>query len=54
MLKNEWRNIPFPVEWGGKKVMQQVTVFKNLSSPLILGINEVDNLGLIRKLGKKF
>ena len=44
----------FPMEWGGKKIMQQVTVFKNLSSPLILGINGVDNLGLIRKMGNKF
>ena len=44
----------FPMEWGGKKVMQQVTVFKNLSSPLILGINGVDNLRLIRKMNNKF
>ena len=26
----------FPMEWSGKRVMQQVTVFRNLSSPLIL------------------
>ncbi len=30
----------FPLE------LQPVTVFKNLSSPLILGIDAIDNLGL--------
>ena len=32
------------MKWGGRKVLQQVTVFKNMSSPLILGINGVDKL----------
>ena len=36
----------FPLEWNGKKVMQQVHVFRNLSRPLILGIDGIDNLGI--------
>jgi hypothetical protein len=34
--------------WNGtiKTMMQTVTVFKNLSSPLILGIDATDNLGV--------
>ena len=36
----------FPMEWNGKTVMQAVTVFKNLSSPLILGVDAIDNLGI--------
>jgi hypothetical protein len=34
------------MEWNNKRVMQPVTVFKNLSSPLILGINAIYNLGI--------
>ena len=33
----------FPMEWNNKTVMQPVTVFKNLSSPLILGIDAINN-----------
>ena len=36
----------FPMEWNGKKIMQQVHVFRNLSTPLILGIDGIDNLGI--------
>ena len=36
----------FPMEWNGKAVMQPVTVFKNLSSPSILVIDAIDNLGM--------
>ena len=36
----------FPMEWNGKKILQQVSVFKNLSSPLILGYDAIDNLGI--------
>ena len=36
----------FPMEWNGKTVMQPITVFKNLSSPLIFGIDAIDNLGI--------
>ncbi len=39
-------NYMFPMEWNKKTVMQQVRVFKNLSSPLILGIDTIDNLGI--------
>jgi hypothetical protein len=31
------------MEWNGKKIMQQVHVFRNLSTPIILAIN---NLGI--------
>ncbi len=34
------------MEWNGKTVMQPVTVFNNLSSPLIMGIDAIDNLGI--------
>jgi hypothetical protein len=34
----------FPMEW--KKVLQPVSVFKNLSSPLILEIDVIDSLGI--------
>jgi hypothetical protein len=34
------------MEWNGKKILQQVSVFKNLSSPLILGYDAIDNLGI--------
>jgi hypothetical protein len=34
------------MEWNGKTVMQPVTVFKNLSSPFILGMDAIDNLGI--------
>jgi hypothetical protein len=36
----------FPMEWNNKTVVQPVTVFKNLSSTLILGIDAIDNLGI--------
>ena len=39
-------NYLFPMEWNGKTVMQPVTVFKNLSSSLIFGIDVIDNLGI--------
>jgi hypothetical protein len=32
----------FKMEWNNKTVMQPVTVFKNLSSSLILGIDAID------------
>jgi hypothetical protein len=34
------------MEWNGKTVIQPVTVFKNLSTPLMLGIDSIDNLGI--------
>jgi hypothetical protein len=34
------------LEWNGKKLMQPVTVFRDLSSLLILGIDAMDNLGI--------
>jgi hypothetical protein len=36
----------FPMQWSGKSVKQTVTEYKNLSSPLILVIDGVDNLGI--------
>jgi hypothetical protein len=36
----------FPMQWNGKSVMQTLTLFKNLSSPFILGIDAIDNLGI--------
>jgi hypothetical protein len=33
------------MEWNGKTGMQPVSVFKNLASPLILGIDAIKNLG---------
>ena len=42
-----------PMEWEGKSIMQPVTVFKNLSSPLILGIDAIDNLGITYLSTKK-
>ena len=35
-----------PLEWNGKKIMQQVNVFQNLNTPLILGIDGIHNLGI--------
>jgi hypothetical protein len=35
-----------PMELNGKKTMQQVQVFRNLLTPLILGIDGIDNLGI--------
>jgi hypothetical protein len=35
-----------PLEWKGKKIMQQVNVFQNLNTPLILGIDGINNLGI--------
>ncbi len=35
-----------PMEWNGKKIMQQVQVFKNLAQPAILGIDGIHNLGI--------
>jgi hypothetical protein len=40
------RSYLFLMQWNGKSVMQTVIVFKNLSSPLILCIDAVDNLGI--------
>jgi hypothetical protein len=36
----------FPMEWNIKMVKQLVTMFKNLSSPSILGIDAINNLGI--------
>jgi hypothetical protein len=36
----------FPMQRNGKLVMQTVTVFKNLPSPLILDTDAIDNLGI--------
>ena len=36
----------FPITWSGKKIMQKVTIFKNLSSPLILGIDAINALSI--------
>ena len=33
-----------PLEWKGKRIMQQVHVFQNLNTPLILGIDGIHNL----------
>jgi hypothetical protein len=35
-----------PLEWNGKKIMQPVNVFQNLRTPLILGIDAIDNMGI--------
>jgi hypothetical protein len=35
-----------PIEWKGKKIMQQVQVFKNLAQPTILGIDAIHILGI--------
>jgi hypothetical protein len=43
----------FSMELNQKMVMQIVTVFKNLSSPLILGIDAIDNLGITYLLGTR-
>ena len=34
----------FPMEWCGKKIIQSVHVFRNMSTPLILGIDGIHNL----------
>ena len=31
---------------NGKKILQKVSVFENLSSPLMFGYNGIDNLGI--------
>jgi hypothetical protein len=36
----------FPTNWNRKTEMHPVTVFKNLSSLLILGLDAIDNLGI--------
>jgi hypothetical protein len=38
----------FTMEWNGKTVMQPVVVFRNLSSPLILGIDAIANFGIVK------
>jgi predicted aspartyl protease len=35
-----------PTEWNGKRIMQQVLVYRNLAQPTILGINGIHNLGI--------
>ena len=39
-------NYLFPMEWSGKKIWQKVTVFKNLNTDTILGIDAIDNFGI--------
>jgi hypothetical protein len=34
------------MKWNEKKIMQQVHVFRNLSTQLTLGIDGIDNLGI--------
>jgi hypothetical protein len=35
-----------PMEWNGKRIMQQVQVHKNLAKPTILGFDGIHNLGI--------
>jgi hypothetical protein len=35
-----------PLELNGKKIMQPVNVFQNLSTPLIMGIDAIDNMSI--------
>jgi hypothetical protein len=39
-------NFLFPVEWKGQTAMQSVTVFKNLLSSIIFGIDPIENLSI--------
>ena len=41
----------FHMEWNGKKILQQVSVLKNLSSPLSLEYNAIDNLRIHHMFG---
>jgi hypothetical protein len=34
------------MEWNGKRIMQQVQLYKNLEQPNILGIDGIHNLGI--------
>ena len=36
----------FPIEFRGKKILQEVQVFENLDQDAILGINAIDNLSI--------
>jgi hypothetical protein len=40
-------NYPFAMEWRCKAVVETVTVFKNLSLPLIVGIDAIGNFSII-------
>ena len=35
-----------PIQWNGKSVMQPMVVFQQLNTPLILGIDGINNLGI--------
>ena len=35
-----------PIRWNGKSVMQPMVVFQHLNTPLILGIDGINNLGI--------
>jgi hypothetical protein len=35
-----------PIGWNGKQIMQQGHVSRNISTPLILSIDGIDNLGI--------